>query len=136
MIFSNLFFQLHPIITLLILDQLACSLPKTNTTFHQLFKYATKDATFSSIRWENSKNIFGQLYLRSTVHIFWVSLYSQVSAFCNVSQKSIRLELFSHLWQGCNGKNIMRFNDCLRVAETNQSQASNRFFLAQSSPAF
>ena len=52
MIFSNLFFQLHPIITLLILDQLACSLLKINTTFHQLFKYATKDATFSSIRWE------------------------------------------------------------------------------------
>ena len=46
---------------------IGCSLPKTNTTFHQLFKYATKDATFSSIRWENSKNIFGQHYLRSTV---------------------------------------------------------------------
>ena len=49
-IFPNLIFQLHPIITPLILDQLACSLPKTNTTFHQLFKYAKKDATFSSIR--------------------------------------------------------------------------------------
>ena len=44
--FSILIFQLHPIITLLILDQLACSLPKTNTTFHQLFKYATKDAKY------------------------------------------------------------------------------------------
>ena len=32
--FSNLIFQLHPIITPLILDQLACSLPKSNTTFH------------------------------------------------------------------------------------------------------
>ena len=35
--FSNLIFQLHCIKTPLILDQLACSLPKTNTTFHQLF---------------------------------------------------------------------------------------------------
>ena len=67
--FSNLIFQLHPIITPLILDQLACSLPKTNTTFHQLFKYAKKDATFSSIIWENSRNIFGRIYLRSTVCI-------------------------------------------------------------------
>ena len=30
---SNMIFQLHPIITPLLLDQLACSLPKTNTTF-------------------------------------------------------------------------------------------------------
>ena len=66
--------QLHPIITPLILDQLACSLPKTNTTFHQLFNYAKKDATFSSIRWENSKNIFGRLYLRSTVVNLFLSL--------------------------------------------------------------
>ena len=69
-IFPNLIFQLHPIITQLILNQFACSLPKTNTTFHQLFKYAKKDATFSSIIWENSRNIFGRRYLRSTVICF------------------------------------------------------------------
>ena len=33
--FSNLIFQLHPIITQLKLDQLACSLPKNVTTFHR-----------------------------------------------------------------------------------------------------
>ena len=66
-IFPNSIFQLHPILTPLILDQLACSIPKTNNTFHQLFKYAKKDATFSSIIWENSRNIFGRIYLRSTV---------------------------------------------------------------------
>ena len=49
-IFLNLIFQLYPTTTPLILDQLACSLPKTNTTFHQLFKYVKKDAIFSSIR--------------------------------------------------------------------------------------
>ena len=49
-----LILKLHPIITWLILDELACSLPKTNSTFHQLFKYVKKDAIFSSIRWENS----------------------------------------------------------------------------------
>ena len=63
-IFTNLIFQLHPIITPPILDQSACSLPKTNTTFHQLFKYVKKDANFSSIRWENSRNIFGPLSSR------------------------------------------------------------------------
>ena len=45
-IFPNLIFQLHPIITSLILDQLACSLPKSNTTFHQIFKYVKKGANF------------------------------------------------------------------------------------------
>ena len=49
-IFPHLIFQLLPIITPLILDQFACSLPKTNITFHQLFKYVKKDANFSSIR--------------------------------------------------------------------------------------
>ena len=48
--FYKLDFQLHPIITPPILDQLACSFPKTKTTFHQLFKYVKKDANFSSIR--------------------------------------------------------------------------------------
>ena len=33
--FPNMAFQLHPIITPLILDQLACSLPKNVTTFHR-----------------------------------------------------------------------------------------------------
>ena len=33
--FPNMTFQLHPIITPLILDQLACSLPKNVTTFHR-----------------------------------------------------------------------------------------------------
>ena len=33
--FQNMAFQLHPIITPLILDQLACSLPKNVTTFHK-----------------------------------------------------------------------------------------------------
>ena len=47
--FSNLIFQLHPIITPLILDQFACSLPKTNTTFHQLFKYVKKEAIFQQL---------------------------------------------------------------------------------------
>ena len=65
--FSNLIFQLHLIITPLMLDWLACSLPKTNTTFHQLFKYVKKDAIFSSIRWENRRNIFGRLFSRHTV---------------------------------------------------------------------
>ena len=50
LIFPNSIFQLHPIKTPLILDQLACSLPKTNTTFHQLLKYVKKDAIFSQIR--------------------------------------------------------------------------------------
>ena len=50
LIFPNSIFQLHPIETPLILDQLACSLPKTNTTFHQLFKYFKKNANFLSIR--------------------------------------------------------------------------------------
>ena len=33
-ILQNLIFQLHPIITPLIMDQLACSLPKNVSTFH------------------------------------------------------------------------------------------------------
>ena len=33
-IFQNLIFQLHPIITPPIMDQLTCSLPKNVTTFH------------------------------------------------------------------------------------------------------
>ena len=66
-IFPNLIFQLHPIITQLILNQFACSLPKTNTTFHQLFKYVKKEAIFSSIRGENSRNIFGPCSTRGTV---------------------------------------------------------------------
>merc|ERR1712198_368918 len=45
----------------------ASSLPKTNTTFHQLFKYVKKEELFSSIRGENSRNIFGPCSLRSTV---------------------------------------------------------------------
>ena len=49
-IFPNLIFQLHPSITPLILDLVACSLPKTNSTFYQVFKYVKKDANFSSIR--------------------------------------------------------------------------------------
>ena len=65
--FSKLDFQLNPIITSLILDQLAYSLPKTNTTFHQVFKYVKKDAIFPSIRWENSRNIFGPCSLIETV---------------------------------------------------------------------
>ena len=67
-IFPNLIFQLHPIITQLILNQFACSLPKTNTTFHQLFKYVKKEEIFSSIRGENSRNIFGPCSMRGTVH--------------------------------------------------------------------
>ena len=35
LIFPNLIFQLNPIITPLILDQLTCSLPKNITTFHR-----------------------------------------------------------------------------------------------------
>ena len=34
-IFQNLIFQLHPIITPPIMDQLTCSLPKNVTTFHR-----------------------------------------------------------------------------------------------------
>ena len=67
MFFFDLIFQLQPIINPLILDQLACSLPKTNTTFHQLFKYVKKDAIFSTIRRENNRNIFGQRSLIDTV---------------------------------------------------------------------
>ena len=67
-IFPNLIFQLHPIITQLILNQFACSLPKTNTTFHQLFKYVKKEEIFSSIRGENSRNIFGPCSTRGTVN--------------------------------------------------------------------
>ena len=33
-ILQNLIFQLHPIITPLIMDQFTCSLPKNVTTFH------------------------------------------------------------------------------------------------------
>ena len=66
-IFPNLIFQLHPIITQLILNQFACSLPKTNTTFHQLFKYVKKEEIFSSIRGENSRNIFGPCSTLGTV---------------------------------------------------------------------
>ena len=76
MIFPTLIFQLHPIVTSLILDQLACSIPKTNTTFHQLFKYAKKVATFSSILWENSRNIFGRRCLWSTVPILDCVIFS------------------------------------------------------------
>ena len=65
--FSSLIFQLHPIISTVILDQMACFLPKTNTKFHQLFKYVKKDAIFSSIRWENGRNIFGWRSLLGTV---------------------------------------------------------------------
>ena len=68
-IFQNLIFQLHPIITPLILDQFACSLPNTNTTFYQLFKYVKKEEFFSSIRGENGRNIFGPCSLRSTVKV-------------------------------------------------------------------
>ena len=82
--FPNMTFQLHPIITPLILDQLACSLPKTNTTFHQLFKYVTKDANFSSIRWENSRNIFGPCSLRSTV-LFLYPNQNKVAPLCHWS---------------------------------------------------
>ena len=56
-----------PIIIPVIFKQMACSLPKSNTKFHQLFKYVKKDAIFSSIRWENSKNIFGWRSLLGTV---------------------------------------------------------------------
>ena len=70
MIFPNLIFQLHPITSPLILDQLACSLPKTNTTFHWLFIYVKKNATFSSIRWEYNRNIFGQLLSTLTVELY------------------------------------------------------------------
>ena len=63
----DLIVRLLPIITLLILYQLACSLPKTNTKFHQLFKCVKKDAIFSSSRWENGGNIFGPRSLRDTV---------------------------------------------------------------------
>ena len=68
-IFPNLIFQLHPIITQLILNQFACSLPKTNTTFHQLFKYVKKEEIFSSIRGENSRNIFGPCSTLGTVYL-------------------------------------------------------------------
>ena len=68
-IFPNLIFQLHPIITQLILNQFACSLPKTNTTFHQLFKYVKKEEIFSSIRGENCRNIFGPCSTRGTVYL-------------------------------------------------------------------
>merc|ERR1712131_377079 len=64
---KNWIFQLHPIITQLILDQFACSLPKTNTTFHQLFKYVKKGEIFSSIRGKNSRNIFGPCSTLGTV---------------------------------------------------------------------
>ena len=67
-IFPNLIFQLHPIITSLILDQLACSLPKSNTTFHQIFKYVKKGANFPFFEWENSKYIFGRRSSIETVY--------------------------------------------------------------------
>ena len=69
-IFPNLIFQLHPIITSLILDQLACSLPKSNTTFHQIFKYVKKGANFPFFEWENSKYIFGRRSSIETVECF------------------------------------------------------------------
>ena len=49
MIFPNLIFQLHLIITPLILDWLACSVPKTNTTFHKLSEYDKNDTICSLI---------------------------------------------------------------------------------------
>ena len=73
--FLDVIFQLHPIINPLILDQLACSLPKTNTTFHQLFKYVKKDAIFSTIRGENIRNIFGSRSLIDTVYVRLVIRY-------------------------------------------------------------
>jgi len=73
-IFLNSIFQLHPIISPVILDQMACFLPKTNTKFHQLFKYVKKDAIFSSIRWENGRNIFGWRSLLGTVQLAWVCI--------------------------------------------------------------
>ena len=69
-IFPNLIFQLHPIITSLILDQLACSLPKSNTTFHQIFKYVKKGANFPFFEWENSKYIFGRRSSIETVSTY------------------------------------------------------------------
>ena len=70
--FSNLIFQLHPIITSLILDQLACSLPKSNTTFHQIFKYVKKGANFPFFEWENSKYIFGRRSSIETVYCWTI----------------------------------------------------------------
>ena len=63
---GNFFTIFYPMPTIIpvIFEQLACSLPKTNTKFHQLFKYVKKDATFPSIRWENNRNIFGRLLSR------------------------------------------------------------------------
>ena len=52
------------------MDQFACSLPKTNTIFHQLYKYVKKDSIFSSIRWESSINIFGRRSLIDTVCMY------------------------------------------------------------------
>ena len=51
------------------IGQLVCALPKTNTTFHQLFKYVKKEAIVSSIRGENSRNIFGPCSMRGTVNV-------------------------------------------------------------------
>ena len=59
-IFPNLIFQLHPIITQLILNQFACSLPKTNTTFHQLFKCVKKGGCFFLSQSESETSLIEQ----------------------------------------------------------------------------
>ena len=58
------------------------TLPKTNTTFHQLFKYVKKDAIFSTIRRENNRNIFVPRSLIDTV-ILW-SVGSDKNAYLNL----------------------------------------------------
>ena len=91
--FSSLIFQLHPIISTVILDQMACFLPKTNTKFHQLFKYVKEDAIFSSIRWEKGRNIFGWRSLLSTVHSSedLTRWYCQALIYSNLKKFQLRI---------------------------------------------
>ena len=49
--FSNLIFQLHPIKTPLILDQFACSLPKTNTVYCEVLYMCCYQFNFK-ITWQ------------------------------------------------------------------------------------
>ena len=78
-IFPNLIFQIHPIITPLILDQLACSLPKTNSTFHQLFKYARKMPLFHQLDEKIAKTFLADficevLYINYTLVKFLITV--------------------------------------------------------------
>ena len=61
-LYFDLIFQHHPIIASLIFDQLACSLPKSNNTFHQLFKYVKKYAIFHQLDEKIAKTFLAHFY--------------------------------------------------------------------------